>query len=102
MSVRWVDNCYEVHEDLLGLKELPDSKAMTIHRKGREFLMNYPLSFCQCRGQVYEGACNMSGIRNDRQALFKQDKPKALCLVHSLNLCVQDVSKKCKLLQNTS
>jgi len=39
----------------------------------------------------------MSGIRNGAQALFK---PKALyvhCLAHSLNLCEQDVSKKCKL-----
>jgi len=46
----------------------------------------------------------MSSIRNGAQALFKQDEPKALyvhCLARSLNLCVQDVSKKCKLLRNT-
>ena len=46
----------------------------------------------------------MSSIRNGAQALFKQDEPKALnvhCLAHSLNLCVQDVSKKFKLLRNT-
>ena len=46
----------------------------------------------------------MSGIRNGAQALFKQEEPRALyvhCLAHSLNLCVQDVSKKCKLLRNT-
>jgi len=52
----------------------------------------------------YDGASNMSSIRNGAQALFKQDEPKAVyvhCLAHSLNLCVQNVSKKCKLLQNT-
>jgi len=46
----------------------------------------------------------MSSIRNGAQALFKQDEPKALyvhCLAHSLNLCVQDVSKKFNLLRNT-
>ena len=98
ISVRWVNSCYEVHEDLLGLKELPDTKAVTIHHKVKEFLVKCPLSISQCRGQAYDGASNMSGIRNGAQALFKQD---VHCLAHSLNLCVQDVSKKCKLLRNT-
>jgi len=39
VSVCWVvDNCYEVHEDFLGLKELPDTKAMTIHHEVKEFV----------------------------------------------------------------
>jgi len=33
VSVCWVDNCYKVHEDFLGLKELPDTKATTIHHE---------------------------------------------------------------------
>ncbi|XP_065885455.1 zinc finger MYM-type protein 1-like [Dysidea avara] len=104
VSVRWVNNCYEVHEDLLGLKELPNTKAVTIHHEIKDVLMRCSLSISQCRGQAYDGASNMSGIRNGAQALFKQEEPKALyvhCLAHSLNLCVQDVSKKCKLLRNT-
>ena len=35
-------------------------------------------------------------VRNGAQVLFKQEEPRALyvhCLAHSLNLCVQDVSK---------
>ena len=42
------------------------------------------------------GASNMNGIRNRTQALFKQEETKALyahCLVHNLNLCLQDASK---------
>ena len=35
VSVRWVNNCYEAHEDLL---------------------MRCPLSISQCRGQAYDGA----------------------------------------------
>ena len=38
----------------------------------------------------------MSGIRNEVQALVKQEESKALyvhCLVHDLNLCLQDTSK---------
>jgi len=104
VSVCWVDNCYEVHEDFLGLKELPDTKAPIIHHEVKEFLIKFPLSISRCRGQAYDGASNMSGIRNGAQALFKQDEPKALyvhCLAHSPNLCMQDISKKCKLLRNT-
>ena len=45
----------------------------------------------------------MSGIRNRAQALIKRKQSRALyvhCLAHSLNLCVQDVTKKCFLIRN--
>ena len=44
VSVRWVSNSYEVHEDLLGLKELPNTIAMTIHHEVKDVLMRCPLS----------------------------------------------------------
>ena len=59
---------------------------------------------CQCRAQAYDGASNMSGVRNGVQAIFKREEPRALCmhcLVHSSNLCVQDISKVCTLIRNT-
>ena len=58
----------------------------------------------QCRAQAYDGASNMSGVRNGVQAIFKREEPRALyvhCLAHSLNLCVQDISKVCTLIRNT-
>ena len=74
VSVCWVDNCYEVHEDLLGLKELPDTKAVTIHREVKDVLIRCPLSISHCRGQAYDGASNMSGIRNgDRHYSSKKN-----------------------------
>ena len=45
----------------------------------------------------------MSGIRNGVQAFIKREKSRALYvhyLAHSLNLCVQDVTKKCFLIRN--
>ncbi len=45
----------------------------------------------------------MSGVHNEVQALVKKDADQALyvhCLAHSLNLCVQEVSKKCDLFRN--
>lgn len=104
VTVRWVSKTYEVHEDTLGLKELSDTKAATIFKEVKDLLLKCPLSIAQCRGQAYDGASNMSGVRNGAQALFKQEEPRALyvhCLAHSLNLCVQDASKMCNLLRDT-
>ena len=80
-----------------------DTKAATIFKEVKDLLLNCPLLIAQCKGQGYDGASNMSGIRNGAQALFKQEEARALyvhCLAHSLNLCVQDVSRMCKLLRD--
>ena len=83
---------------------LRNTKAITVYHEVKDVLLRYSLSITQCRDQAYDGASNMSGIRNGAQELFKQEEPIALyvhCLAHSLNLCMQDVSKMCKLLRNT-
>ena len=61
------------------------------------------LPISQRRGQAYDGASNRSGVHNGVQALIKGEQSKALyvhCLAHSLNLCVQDVTKLCTLIRN--
>ena len=58
------------------------------------------LPVTQCRGQAFDGASNMSGIRNGVQALLKREEPRAFCLAHSLNLAVQDMTAKCDLVRN--
>lgn len=61
------------------------------------------LPISQCRGQAFDGASNMSGTRNGVQALIKGEEARALyvhCLAHSLKLCVQEVTKKCIIVQN--
>jgi len=80
---------------IIAMKFMRTSSAwrMTIHHEVKEFLIKCPLSISWCGGQAYNGVSNMSSIRNGAQALFKQDKPKALyvhCLVHSLNLLLLD------------
>ena len=104
ITIRWVDKTYQVHEDTLGLKELRDTKAETIHHEIKDILIRCALPVYQCRAQAYDGASNMSGVRNGVQAIFKREEPRALyvhCLAHSLNLCVQDISKVCTLIRNT-
>lgn len=69
----------------------------------KDVLIRCSLPLSQCRGQAYDGASNMSGIHNGVQALVKRETIQALyvhCLAHSLNLCVQSVTKKCDLVRN--
>ena len=104
ISIRLVNNKYEISEDTLGLIELPNTKALTIYNEVKDIFIRYCLPLSQCRGQAYDGASNMSRIRNGVQAIFKREETKALyihCLAHDLNLCLQDTSKQCKILWNT-
>ena len=97
MSIRWVNDTYQIFEDTLALSDLSDTKAITIFKDIKDILAQCILLSSQCRGQAHNGASNMSGIRNGVQALFKQEENKALyvhCLAHNLNLCLQDVSRK--------
>ena len=59
--IRWVDKAYQVHEDILGLKELRDTKAETIHHEIKDVLIRCTLPVPQCRAQAYDGASNMGG-----------------------------------------
>ena len=85
LSIRWVDQDYNIHEDTLGLIQLPNTKAVTIFSSIKDVLIRCSLPISQCRGQAFDGASNMSGIKNGVQALIKKEANKALyvhCLAH--------------------
>ena len=71
LSIRWIDDTFEIHEDVLGLIQLPDTKAVTIFSSIKDILIRCVLPISQCRGQAFDGASNMSGIKNGVQALMK-------------------------------
>ena len=73
ITVRWVDNNYDIHEDTLGLVQLPDTKAATIFSVIKDVLTRCSLPLSQCRGQAFDGASNISGVRNGIQALVKRE-----------------------------
>ena len=103
IAIRWVDCTYNIYEEALGLVQLPDIKALTLFSVIKDVLVRCSLPISNCIGQVYNGAANMSGIRNGIQALMKKEADHCRyvhCFAHSLNLCVQDVTKKCELLRN--
>ena len=103
IAVRWVDNNYIIHETPLGLFKLPDTFALTVFTVIKDVLVRCCLPFDKCIGQAYDGASNMSGVRNGVQALVKKEAGNCLyvhCFAHSLNLSIQEVTRKCEMLRN--
>ena len=103
IAIRYVDSCYDVHEIPLGLMQLPNTTALTLFHVIKDVLLRCSLPIANCIGQVYDGAANMSGVHNSIQALMKKETNHCLyvhCFAHSLNLCVQEVAKKCALIRN--
>ena len=50
-----------------------------------------------CRGQAYDGAATMQGVRNGLAARIKRQNPAAIsvhCFAHCLNLCLQEKGRK--------
>ena len=64
IAVRWVDSSYTIHEAALGLVQLPDTKALTLFGIIKDVLVRCSLPITDCAGQAYDGASNMSSVRN--------------------------------------
>ena len=87
--MRWVDSSYNVHETPLGLVKLPNTYAFTLFNIIKDVLIRCSLSFFNCIGQAYDGASDMSDVRNGVQALVKKEAGQCLYahrFAHSLNL----------------
>lgn len=96
LSIRWVADDYDIHEDPLGLYRVPDTKAETLFTI-KDLLIRCNLPVALCRGQAYDGAANMQGRRSGVATRFLEDQPAAIpvhCCAHSLNLCLQDAGRK--------
>ena len=103
VCIRYVDDEYVVNEDSLGVHCIPNIKAETLFVALKNVLACCGLSLSLCRGQAYDGASVMQGRRKGLATLIKTEVPAALlvhCLAHSLNLCLQDASRKILLLRD--
>ena len=64
ICLRWVDDDLEPHENFIGFYEIPNINADTIFSAIQDCLIRMDLSLQNCRGQCYDGAGSMMGIRN--------------------------------------
>ena len=85
VSIRWINSSYEIHEEPLGLVQLP---AETLISVITDILVRCSLPITLCRGLAYDGASNMSGIRSGVQALVKCQENRALYVHYTVYICV--------------
>ena len=100
---RWIDSDLQDHEDFIGLYEVDNIGANCLVHHIKDVLLRMNLTLSKCRGQCYDGASNMSGIRNGVAAQISSEEKRAIythCYGHSLNLAVSDCIKKNKVCPN--
>ncbi|XP_065914462.1 zinc finger MYM-type protein 1-like [Dysidea avara] len=103
LSIRWVNNDYDIAEDPIGLYCLLNTTADTLYKVIKDILIRCSLPLSLCRGQAYDGAANMQGKRTGVATRMLKKNPTALpvhCLAHSLNLCLQDAGRQVQLLRD--
>ena len=93
LVLRWIDDNLNPHEDFIGLYEVPSVEANVIVSTISGALIRMNLTLSKVRGQCYDGASNMSGLRNGVARQIKDMEKKGLythCYGHSLNLAASD------------
>jgi hypothetical protein len=97
ISARWVDSHFVVHEDFLELCLIPKGDADTLTKLITDSLLRLQLPIKQCRGQCYDGAAVMAGHVTGVSTRIADLEKRALfvhCLAHSLNLAVQESTRR--------
>ena len=95
--IRWVDKNFHVYEDFTHLHDVDNTDAETITGKITKSLHDLHLNVHQLRGQRYDGASVMSGLRSGVATRIQQLESRAIythCYGHSLNLAAGDTIKK--------
>lgn len=97
ISIRWVDEAYIIHEDVIGFVAVAKTDGATLANVIKDVLTRSQLQLSDCCGQGYDGASNMSGCFQGVASRLKSEEPSALyvhCSAHCPNLCLQNCSSK--------
>ena len=100
ICIRWVGQDLQDHEDFIGLYEVSSINADCLTEAIKDTLLRIGLKISECRGQCYDGASNMSGIRNGVATQIIREEKRAVytyCYAHSLNLAVGNTIKRSKI-----
>ena len=80
--IRRTDADFSVHENFLGMHEMKSTDAESITSTIKTVLLRLGIPIAKLRGQCYDGASTMVGVRNGVAAKILQLEPKAS--IHSL------------------
>ena len=103
LCIRWINDELEPHEDFIGLYKVDNILANTIVSVIKDSLIRMNLSLSKCRGQCYDGASVMTGVRNGVAKQISNEESRAVfshCYGHALNLAVGDTIKQIKVLKD--
>ena len=91
-----VNDNLTVTEDFIGLYKTESIESSSIVSIIKDVLLRMNLKLKYCRGQCYDGASNMTRVRNGVAKQLTDEEPRAIfthCYGHALNLAVGDTVK---------
>ena len=98
--LRWVDEALEVHKEFIGLYSTSCTTAEALVSIIKDTLLRMNLKLEQCRGQCYDGASAMSGMKNGAAEMICDRSVYTHCYGHALNLGVCDCIKQSKVMKS--
>ena len=81
---------------MVGLAQLENTTADTIHQTLKTRLLQLGISFEYCRGQAYDGVASFQGHVRGVAKKFEDVNAAAMsihCLAHCVNLTLQEVAR---------
>ena len=93
VCIRWVDETFKDHEDVIGMYNVGKIDAHTLTAAIQDVLLRMNLKMSQCRGQCYDGASNMAGSKHGVAAKLLAEEPRAL--LTQLQPCPQSRRWRC-------
>ena len=102
-NIHWVDANLQDNVAFIGLYAVDAINADYLVSAIKDVLIRMNLKLSCFRGQCYDGASNMSGVKSGAAAQLCAEKKRALfthCYCHALNLAVGDTIKQSKVCQN--
>ncbi|XP_068704855.1 zinc finger MYM-type protein 1-like [Montipora foliosa] len=104
ICIRWVDHCFVIHEDYIGMHPLERTTADQVVAILKNALLRMNLNIQHARGQCYDGAATMAGEKTGVATQIKTINGKCLythCYGHALNLAVADAIKSVQCLSDS-
>ena len=96
ICIRWVDDCFVIHEDFIGMHPLERTTADQIVAILKNALLRMNLNIQRVGGQCYDGTATMAGEKTGVATQIKTINGKCSythCYRHALNLAVADCIK---------
>ena len=72
---RSVDEEFQCHEDVVGLYQVESIKSDSIVEVLKDTMLSLNLPISDCRGQCYDGAANMTDVRNGVATQISREEP---------------------------